>query len=321
MIVNREREYINFFLVCILVVLFPAEVHSQKHKQGKNVDIYSDTWVATDALGRTMPTSLDVGKVKKDKKRTVGIFYVTWHSNNLAKLKSPYQADVTKVLASHPEARFNDADPAWTEGSYHWGEPETGYFLSRDKYVIRKDMYMLSVAGVDVLILDVTNAVEYWDEWAALFSTMEKMKSEGNKVPKFCFWAYNGPVITVVQNLYDKIYKEKKYKDLWFYWNGKPLLLCNTKPAFDANGGGVKNPNPHYSADIANNLSNPHHNDPYYSEKYYNDYTKEVKQFFTLRNMWWGYYKWANERYVGTENNWSFGYDMGDPNVAKLSPK
>ncbi len=321
MIVNREREYINFFLVCILIVLFPAEVYSQKHKQGKNVDIYSDTWVATDALGRTMPTSLDVGKIKKDKKRVVGIFYVTWHSNNLAKLKSPYQADATKVLASHPEARFNDADPAWTEGSYHWGEPETGYFLSRDKYVIRKDMYMLSVAGVDVLILDVTNAVEYWDEWATLFSTMEEMKAEGNKVPKFCFWAYNGPVITVVQNLYDKIYKEKKYKDLWFYWNGKPLLLYNADPAVDANGGGVKNPNPHYSADIADNLSNPHHNDPYYSEKYYKDYTKEVKQSFTLRNMWWGYYKWANKRYVGTEDNWSFGYDMGDPNVAKLSPK
>jgi hypothetical protein len=40
----------------------------------------------------------------------------------------------------------------WTEGSYHWGEPEMGYFLSKDKFVIRRDMSMLADAGVDVLI-------------------------------------------------------------------------------------------------------------------------------------------------------------------------
>ena len=318
--VNQKEKHKRFLLVCLLIVFFPS-VELYPQKQNKITDIYSDTWVATDALGRIMPTSSEIGTIKKDKKRVVGIFYVTWHSNNLAKLKSSYQADVTKVLASHPEARFNYDDPAWTESSYHWGEPESGYFLSRDKYVIRKDISMLADAGVDVLILDVTNAVEYWDEWAALFSTIEEMKTEGNKVPKFCFWAYNGPVITVVQNLYDKVYKQKRYRDLWFYWNGKPLLLYNADPAVDANGCGVKNPNPHYNAEIADDPSNPSHNNSYYTAKYYNDYTNEVKHFFTLRNMWWGYYKWAGKRYVGTEDNWSFGYDMGDPNVARLSPK
>ena len=63
---------------------------------------------------------------------------------------------------------------------------------------------MLADAGVDVLMMDVTNAVRYWDEWEAIFSVMEKMKAEGNQVPQFCFWAFNGPVITVVQDLYDK---------------------------------------------------------------------------------------------------------------------
>lgn len=37
-------------------------------------DIYADTWVATDALGRTMPSFEEVGNVKKDKRRVVGIF-------------------------------------------------------------------------------------------------------------------------------------------------------------------------------------------------------------------------------------------------------
>ena len=188
-------------------------------------DIYSDTWVSTDALGRTMPSQEEVGNVKDDKRRVVGIFYITWHSDNLANLKSPYRADVSKVLEEAPEARLDANHPAWTEGSYHWGEPEVGYFLSRDEYVIRKDMSMLADAGVDVLVMDVTNAVRYWDEWETLFTTMQKMKAEGNKVPQFCFWAFNGPVISVVQDLYDKVYKENKYKDLWFYWGDKPLLL------------------------------------------------------------------------------------------------
>lgn len=283
-------------------------------------DIYPDTWVATDALGRTMPEINNVGPVKTDKNRVVGIFYITWHSDALATLKAPYRADVTKVLAEHPEARLDTNNPAWTEGSYHWGEPELGYFLSRDEYVIRKDISMLSDAGVDVLVMDVTNAVRYWDEWETLFSTMIKMKEEGNKVPQFCFWAYNGQVITVVQDLYDRIYKVAKYKDLWFYWHGKPLLLYNARPTLDANGGGVNNPNPHYDPNANTDPSNPHYKDPDYCEKNYKDYTKEVKEFFTLRNMWWGYYEWGGERYIGTEANWSFGYDLGDKRVENMNP-
>jgi hypothetical protein len=182
-------------------------------------------------------------------------------------------------------------------------------------------MSMLADAGVDVLVMDVTNAVRYWDEWEVTFSTMEKMKAEGNKVPQFVFWAFNGPVITVVQDLFDRIYKQKKYKDLWFYWDGKPLLLYNGNPSVDANGGGVKNPNPHYDAAAKTDKNHPRYGDPDYSEEFYRDYTKEVKSFFTLRTMWWGYYEWAGERFIGTEDNWSFGYSMADKKIQALSPR
>ena len=295
-------------------------VHSNVNMPDSCWDTYSDTWVATDALGRTMPTQEEVGNVKNDKRRVVGIFYITWHSDNLANLKAPYRADVSKVLEEAPEARLDASHLAWTEGSYHWGEPELGYFLSRDEYVIRKDMSMLADAGVDVLVMDVTNAVRYWDEWETLFTTMQKMKAEGNKVPQFCFWAFNGPVISVVQDLYDKVYKENKYKDLWFYWGDKPLLLYNGKPTMDADGGGVKNPNPHYDPKALTDPSHSHYNDPDYINEFYTDYTQDVKDFFTLRTMWWGYYEWAGERFVGTEGNWSFGYDLGDERVCKMSP-
>ncbi|WP_214070883.1 hypothetical protein [Mucilaginibacter sp. dw_454] len=300
-----------------LLVLFVLAANAQN----KPRDLYSDTWVATDALGRIMPTIDLVGPVKKDHKRVVGIFYITWHSDNLSKMKSPYSADVSKVLAADSNARLDAKNPQWKEGSYHWGEPEMGYFLSRDEYVIRKDMSMLSDAGVDVLIFDVTNAVRYWDEWDTIFTVMEKMKAEGNKVPQICFWAFNGPVITVVQDLYDKIYKINKYKDLWFYWDGKPLLLYNATPQTkDATGNVQANPNPHYDEAALTDKSNPHYGNKDYTQKLYTDYTQEVKNFFTARGMWWGYYKWGGKRYVGTEDHWSFGFDLGDKKVRNLPP-
>ena len=284
-------------------------------------DIYPDTWVATDAVRRTMLTEEEVGLPKNDQRRVVGIFYITWHTQGLHNLKSPYTADVTKILEQDPSARLDAHHPLWKEGSYHWGEPEMGYFLSQDEWVIRKDVSMLADAGVDVMIMDVTNAVRYWDEWDVIFRTMQRMKAEGNKVPKFCFWAFNGPVITVVQDLYDRIYKPGLYSDLWFEWDGKPLLLYNSRPGIDAAERSISNTNPHYDPDAVTNPANPHFGDPDYTEKVYKDYTSEVKDFFTLRTMWWGYYEWGGERFVGTEDNWSFGYNMADPKVAALKPE
>ncbi|MCL2624967.1 MAG: hypothetical protein FWD31_14990 [Planctomycetaceae bacterium] len=285
-------------------------------------DIYPDTWVATDALGRTMPSFEEAGAVKTDQRRIVGIFYVTWHGDNNAKLKSPYTADVNIVLQNDPDARFDTNHPGWTESMYHCGEPELGYFLSKDEYVIRKDMSMLTDAGVDVLVVDVTNAAMYWDEWDVLFTTMQKMKAEGNQVPLFCFWAFNGPCITVVQNLYEKIYLEEKYKDLWFYWDGKPLLLYNGTPAKDSQRiGEVGHPNPNYDPAAKTDPQHPHYGNSEYSEEFYTDYTQGVKDFFTLRTKWWGNYEWNGKRFVGTEDNWCFGLSMEDPKVRALSPE
>ncbi|MFA6838341.1 MAG: hypothetical protein WCR12_05810 [Dysgonamonadaceae bacterium] len=284
-------------------------------------DLYSDTWVATDAIGRDMPSYTETGEVKQDQRRVVGIFYITWHTQNLANLEKPYNADVTKILNKDPSARMNANHPLWYTNSYHWGEPEMGYFLSQDEYVIRKDISMLADAGVDVLVMDVTNAVRYWDEWDVTFSIIQEMKKEGNKVPKFVFWSFNGPSITVVQDLYDKVYKEGKYRDLWFYWDGKPLLLYNGSPSVDANGSEIKHPNPHYDAAALTDPNHPHYKDPDFTEEFYKDYTKEVKDFFTLRTMWWGYYEWNGKRFIGTEDNWSFGYSMADERVKSLSPE
>ncbi|MCX6376619.1 MAG: aminoglycoside 6-adenylyltransferase, partial [Armatimonadetes bacterium] len=64
-------------------------------------DVKSDTWVATDALGRTLPGFKECGPPKKDK--FVGIFYFLW----LGQHSTTGPWDITKILAANPN------DPQW----------------------------------------------------------------------------------------------------------------------------------------------------------------------------------------------------------------
>ena len=102
--------------------------------------------------------------------------------------------------------------------------------------------------------------------------------------------------------MYKRYCKEPKFQYLWFYCDGKPLLLYNASPTIDANGIGNVSVNPNYAPEAKENPEHPHYLDPDYSEEYYKDYTKEVKEFFTLRYMLWGYNKWSGKRYIGTED-------------------
>lgn len=247
----------------------------------ETIDLYPDTWVAIDGIDRILPTS-DEYPLRTDKSRTVGIFYVSWHYDWFhTNFKSPYASDVTKILQEDPSARLDYNHRLWPhEFAYHWGEPELGYFTSCDPYVIRKDISMLTDAGVDVLILDCTNGVCYVDEWNALLTVMTQMKKEGNAVPKICFWGYNNEVGKRLNDIYEYYYLGERFKDLWFYWDGKPLMLYNENA----------------------------------------EYPEGMCDFFTLRHMWWGYYSMDGKHYVGTEDHWSFGYEMQDPQVKMLTP-
>ena len=109
----------RFTLPCFTMILFASTLQARAGEPEFR-DLYADTWVGTDALGRTMPTSTEVGPVKTDHLRAVSMFYITWHSDSMAGLKGPYGADVTRILAKDPAARLDAKNPLWTEGMYHW---------------------------------------------------------------------------------------------------------------------------------------------------------------------------------------------------------
>jgi hypothetical protein len=177
-------------------------------------DTMPDTWVATDAPGRVLPMHPETGPQRAN--RTVGIFYFNWH----AAFGSPQVHDISKILAANPE------NPQWgpEHAPHYWSEPRFGYYRPDDPWVIRKHMQMLTDAGVDVLIMDATNAFTYDAEREALCAVLEQMRAEGQRVPRIAMFAYFNHVPTV-QHLWDTFYQPGRYQDSWFHWKGKPLLL------------------------------------------------------------------------------------------------
>jgi len=93
--------------------------------------------------------------------------------------------------------------------------------------VIRKQMQMLGDAGVDVLILDATNAFTYDAEREPLCTVLEQMQAEGRRVPKIAMFPYANH-LPVVQHLWDTFYQPGKHRETWFQWQGKPLMLTPT---------------------------------------------------------------------------------------------
>ncbi|CAF2059360.1 unnamed protein product [Rotaria magnacalcarata] len=180
-----------------------------------------DTWAACDGLGRILPTYDQVGDLRPDK--FIGIFYFLWAENEAGFKTGPY--DVTKILAA---AGGNLINATWGPlyGFHHWSQPYFNYYLMDDEFVIRKHAQMLADAGVDTLILDATNAFTYDNIWSKIANIYIDMRLKSIRTPKFCFITWSSSEQTV-RKLYENLYSQNLYRDLWFFWNDKPLILAN----------------------------------------------------------------------------------------------
>jgi hypothetical protein len=204
--ISHIRQWVCTSLLFVLIGL-PANAQPFR-------DLYSDTWVAVDALGRSLPAYEECGPPKAD--RTVGIFYFLWlgqHSTN-----GPF--DITELLKANPD------DPQWgSPGAFHhWGQSELGYYTSDSDYAIRRHARMLEAAGIDTLIFDVTNAFTYPDIYKKLCRIYTGLRGEGQSTPQIMFLTHSASGKTI-QTLYDDFYAKNLYPDLWFRWKGKPLIL------------------------------------------------------------------------------------------------
>ncbi|MBX7244249.1 MAG: hypothetical protein K1X53_02050 [Candidatus Sumerlaeaceae bacterium] len=212
-----HRVYLVTVALLILGVASPAAPPSAP------IDLMADTWSATDAYGRSLPMGGEVRAPQPNK--TVGMFYFLWHEPPAKGGGGRAVYDISKLLTLNP------ANPAWgpVHAFHHWGESELGYYTLDDDYVIRRHAQLLSEAGVDVLILDATNAFTYTPMYMNLCQVLAKMRSEGLQTPQIAFIVYNGDWAGTVRRIHSELYAKNLYPELWFRWKGKPLILAPLK--------------------------------------------------------------------------------------------
>ncbi|MDD3108986.1 MAG: hypothetical protein PHV49_07265 [Alistipes sp.] len=198
------------------------------------------TWVSVDALGRTIEPGVGYQTPEVRGERTVGIFYFLWLGCHSYDTGVPYTGDVVTPRPSDTQSPYdiqkllnaNPQNPAYgpEQMFHHWGEPYLGYYVSNDEWVIRKHAQMLTDAGVDAVFFDVTNGFTYMSIVKKLCEVYTQMRKEGSATPQISF-IFSANVEGATNSVYKDLYAKKLYKDLWFRWDNRPLLLCNPEEA------------------------------------------------------------------------------------------
>ena len=165
------------------------------------------------------------------------MFFVIWHGTSGYDRYMPQLPDEgvltpqpSDTLSPYDNQRLMEENPSAPQYGptlvfHHWGEPYLGYYLADDRWVIRKHAQMLSDAGVDVIILDLTNAVIYLPQIMTLCEEYARVREQGGRTPQLSF-IFNTKARETLQRLYDNFYGKGLYEELWFRWKGKPLVLC-----------------------------------------------------------------------------------------------
>lgn len=151
----------------------------------RDIDDYSFTVnsiVAEDDYG-VITYSAD--GIKTDKERYVGMFYFL----NLgmgADVNGTY--NVTEIIKKYGIEEFGKNSTVSPAGvSHHWGQPVFGYYHSGDTWVIRKQVEMLTMAGVDFICFDTSNAVTYDDNAEKVLDIILEYHEAGWNVPKVMY--------------------------------------------------------------------------------------------------------------------------------------
>jgi hypothetical protein len=226
--------YFKIRIIVVLILLLPASLYSQSW------NVNSDRWVATDGLGRKLPDITETGAPRNNK--FIAMFYWTWHTDGNATF-SPVM-NITEILKQFPEAAKNADHPAWkgiTPGVFWWDEPLFGYYRTTDEWILRKHAEMLADAGVDVVFFDCTNGSLTWkSSYTVLLKVWEQARLDGVKTPQIAFllpFGASANALASLNELYIDLYQPQLYQDLWFMWNGKPLVMAYPESLVPQTGG------------------------------------------------------------------------------------
>ena len=155
----------------------------------------------------------------------VGMFYFAWLGSQ--EMTGIY--NVTELERNDRDALYNPVDttgksPAW---QFHFeSEPLYGYYSMLDPWVITRHVELFTMAGLDYICFDYTNAVQYNNVAHLVLNTLKKFKDQGWNVPRVMFYT-NSYSANTVRDVYNEFYaKHGEYNELWFRFKGddRPVI-------------------------------------------------------------------------------------------------
>lgn len=257
----------NAFIIPNIILIIV--LHSCNYQNG-NIqaadNFQSNNIVGVDAYGRSFNV---ISSYKKDKQ--VGLFFWLW-------IGQPYATgiyDATEILSKPNglDILTKQNVPTSPDGQAHfWGKPLWEYYNSEDEWVIRKQIQMLTVAGVDFIFFDTTNSLIYKNVFMKILKVIAEYQDKGWNPPKVVFYNHSKSNQTT-DWLYRELYKPGHYPSTWYRINGKPVIIAYTNIEDDLNEAKSRNDSEYSPTPLSEEISNFFHfmkpqwpSDPFYAD-------------------------------------------------------
>ena len=227
----------------------PGGTEIPKYDEMNEFEFTVSQLAGTDSLGRKLsPTT------QSSNGKYVGLFYNVNNSEanysgttgiyDITKLMENYDSITEWLAKGKSKDSYYDYNPVFNRssenkispnGQTHWyAEPLYGYYSNADPWVIRKQMELLGLIGVDFIIIDLTNYPFYFDTSVnAVLSTLAEMTKEGVTVPKATIMLpyKDNEAEEMLNGVFSRFYNNEAYEDVWFVGGedinpvGKPMVI------------------------------------------------------------------------------------------------
>ncbi len=202
---------------------------------------------AVDEFGRT----IEVVDPTDAEERYVGVFYFVWLGSQ--GMTGIY--DVSKLEQLGEDSPLYDTDDQTGQSPTHqfhfMSEPLYGYYTMKDPWVVARHVELLTMAGIDYILFDYTNATYYTEAVTLVLDTLLQFQEQGWDVPKAGFYTNTGSA-AAVQHVYNTYYREGKYDSVWFRFAGdsRPVIVGISTD----NGGASDQSDPSYAVSTGSDL-------------------------------------------------------------------
>ena len=128
--------------------------------------------------------------------RQVGLFFWLWIGQPAA--TGAYDAGALLEQENGRDILFHQDVPESPDGQQHfWGKPLWGYYDSADEWVIRRQIELLMLAGVDFIVFDTTNARTYPQVYEQVLAVIQAYQQAGWNPPRAAFYTHSHSLDTV----------------------------------------------------------------------------------------------------------------------------